>query len=91
MARVCEITGRSGRVGNNVSHACNKTKRRFDINIQNNTFFSESGMAIRMKITPRALRLVEKKGGIDQFVLASKERDLHPKLQMLRRVLQRES
>ena len=87
MTRSCDITGRVGRMGYNLSHAHNRTKRRFDINIQNNTFFSEYGTRVRLRVTPRALRLVEKKGGIDAFVLGSREKDLHPKLKSLRKQL----
>lgn len=87
MARECQITGRSGRMGYNVSHAHNRTKRRFDINLQNSTFFSDLGVRVRLKVTPRAVRLVEKKGGIDQFVLQTKERDLPAALKVLRRML----
>ena len=87
MTRACEITKRVGRMGYNVSHAHNKTKRRFDVNVQSNTFFSDLGVKIRLRVTPRALRLVEKRGGIDQFVLKERESSLHPKLKMLRKML----
>lgn len=87
MARVCQITGRGSRMGYNVSHAHNRTKRRFDINLQNSTFFSDLGVKVRLRVTPRAVRLVEKKGGIDQFVLGAKERDLPESLRVLRKML----
>gem|GEM_PF-1664021 len=87
VSRICEITWRKGRMGYNLSHAHNRTKRRFDINLQNNTFFSKLGICVRLRVTPKALRIVEKSGGIDQFVLAQKERILHPKLRVLRKQL----
>ena len=87
MTKLCDITGRVGRMGYNLSHAHNRTKRRFDINIQSNTFFSDSGARVRLRVTPKGLRTVEKKGGIDAFVLSAKESTLHPKLKSLKKTL----
>ena len=63
MARVCQVTGKAPMVGNNVSHANNKTKRRFLPNLQNRRFWlvSESRW-IRLRLTNAALRLIDKKG-----------------------------
>lgn len=87
MSKICEITWRKGQMGYNLSHAHNRTKRRFDINLQNGTFFSELGLSIKLRVTPKGMRIVEKKGGIDEFVLSTKERFLHPKLRVLRKQL----
>ena len=87
MAKICDITGRVGRMGYNVSHAHNRTKRRFDVNIQQASFFTDAGERIRLKVTPRAIRSVEKKGGIEQFVLSAKEKNLPLKLRILRQEL----
>ncbi len=68
MARVCEVTGKGPMVGNNVSHANNKTKRRFLPNLQYRRFWVESeNRWIRLRVTNAALRLIDKKG-IDQIV-----------------------
>jgi len=63
MARVCQITGKSPLVGNNVSHANNKTKRRFLPNLQSRRFWLESEKRwVRMRVSNAALRLIDKKG-----------------------------
>jgi large subunit ribosomal protein L28 len=63
MARVCEVTGKGPMVGNNVSHANNKTKRRFLPNLQNRRFWVESeNRWVRLRITNAALRLIDKNG-----------------------------
>ncbi|WP_234736555.1 50S ribosomal protein L28 [Tellurirhabdus bombi] len=63
MAKVCQITGKRTRVGNNVSHANNKTKRKFYPNLQKKRFFLESsGEWISLKVSTSALRTVNKKG-----------------------------
>jgi large subunit ribosomal protein L28 len=63
MARVCQVTGKKPMVGNNVSHAQNKTKRRFLPNLQNRKFWVESeNRWVRMRITNAALRTIDKNG-----------------------------
>jgi len=63
MARVCQITGKKPMVGNNVSHANNKSKRRFLPNLQNRRFWVESeNRWVRLRVTNAALRLIDKKG-----------------------------
>ena len=63
MARVCLVTGKGPMVGNNVSHANNKTKRRFLPNLQSRRFWVESeNRWVRLRITTAALRLIDKKG-----------------------------
>jgi large subunit ribosomal protein L28 len=63
MARVCEVTGKKPMVGNNVSHANNKTKRRFLPNLQYRRFWVESeNRWVRLRISNAALRLIDKKG-----------------------------
>ena len=63
MARVCMITGKKSMVGNNVSHAQNKTKRRFLPNLQNRKFWVESeNRWVSMRITNAALRTIDKNG-----------------------------
>ena len=63
MARVCKITGKKPMVGNNVSHANNKTKRRFLPNLQMRRLWVESeGRWVRLRLTNAALRTIDKKG-----------------------------
>ena len=63
MARVCEITGKKPIVGNNVSHANNKTKRRFLPNLQDRRFWLESEKRwVRLRVSNAGLRLIDKKG-----------------------------
>lgn len=63
MSRECIITGKKPRVGNNVSHSNNKTKRRFDINLQTKKFYiPETGEWITLKLTARAIKTISKKG-----------------------------
>ena len=63
MARVCQITGKAPMVGNNVSHANNKTKRRFLPNLQRRKFWLESeNRWISLRLTNAALRTIDKKG-----------------------------
>ncbi|MDX1902838.1 MAG: 50S ribosomal protein L28 [Thermonemataceae bacterium] len=63
MSRICQITGKKPRVGNNVSHANNKTKRRFDINLQKKKFYlADAGVWVTLKVSTKALRTINKKG-----------------------------
>jgi large subunit ribosomal protein L28 len=63
MARVCEVTGKRPMTGNNVSHANNKTKRRFLPNLQSRRFWVESeNRWVRLRVTQAALRTIDKKG-----------------------------
>ncbi len=63
MARVCQVTGKGPMVGNKVSHANNKTKRRFMPNLQYRRFWVETeNRWVRLRITTAGLRLIDKKG-----------------------------
>ncbi len=69
MARVCQVTGKGPMVGNKVSHANNKTKRRFMPNLQYRRFWVETeNRWVRLRITTAGLRLIDKKG-IDAVLL----------------------
>ena len=77
MSRVCELTGKKVMTGNNVSHAKNRTRRRFLPNLQNISLFSEVlEKSIKFKVSSSAIRTVEKKGGIDKFLMEAYEKDL---------------
>ena len=90
MSRCCELTGKRVMVGNNVSHANNKTKRRFLPNLVNVTLMSDAlNRRVRVRIAVSSLRTVERRGGLDNFLVKAKERDLSPKMKLLRRQLQK--
>ncbi len=74
MARVCQVTGKKPMVGNKVSHANNRTKRRFLPNLQNRRFWVESeNRWVRLRLTNAALRTIDK-NGIDAVLLGMRER-----------------
>jgi large subunit ribosomal protein L28 len=77
MSRRCELTGTGPMVGNNVSHANNKTKRRFLPNLQDVTLTSDVlGRSFRFRITNAALRSVDHRGGLDAFLAKAKDETL---------------
>ena len=88
MARVCELSGKKVMTGNNVSHANNKTKRKFLPNLNNVSLVSEKlDLTIRFRISANALRSVEHAGGLDNFLLKSKDDNLSPKAKRLKNKL----
>ena len=88
MARVCELSGKKVMTGNNVSHANNKTKRKFLPNLNNVSLVSEKlDLTVRFKISANALRSVEHAGGLDNFLLKSKDNNLSPKAKRLKNTL----
>ncbi len=90
MARRCELTGKDAQSGNNVSHAHNKTRRRFLPNLCNVTLRSEIlNRPIRLRISAHALRTVEHRGGLDGFLLKARARDLPPKARRLKRDIEK--
>ena len=77
MTRKCDLTGKIVITGNNVSHANNKTKRRFIPNLQNVSLYSDSlQKKLKFRIATSTLRTVEKSGGIDSFLANSHEENL---------------
>lgn len=86
MSRVCELTGKSVMSGNNVSHAMNKTRRRFLPNLQQVSLPSEVlGRALKLRISANALRSVEHNGGIDAFLVKAKDTQLSSKARKLKK------
>jgi large subunit ribosomal protein L28 len=85
MARRCVVTGKGVQVGHNVSHANNKTKRRFLPNLQHTSVLSDLLGPIRLRITAAAIRTIEYKGGIDAFVRNMPDRKLTPEIRRLKR------
>lgn len=90
MSRRCELTGKTVMSGNNVSHANNRTRRRFLPNLQDSAMMSDVlGMPVRLCISTHALRTVEHNGGIDAFLLGTPDRKLPTEARALKRRIAR--
>ena len=88
MARRCELTGKGVMTGNNVSHALNRTRRRFLPNLLNVTLLSEAlNRPVKLRICAAALRTVEHRGGLDAFLLKQDDADMSPLAQGLKKEL----
>jgi len=86
MSRICELTGKGRQVGHNVSHANNKTKRTFLPNLQNVTLISESlEKSVKLRVSTHGLRSVEHVGGLDNWLLKTREDQLSLKVRRLKR------
>jgi len=86
MSRACELTGKAVLSGNNVSHANNKTRRRFLPNLVNVTLMSEAlGQKVRLRISANALRSVEHRGGLDAFLAKADSAELSPRARLLKK------
>ena len=78
MTRICQVTGKGPRVGNNVSHANNKTKRRFLPNLQQHRFWVESeNRWVRLRISASAMRTIDKRG-IDAVLADMRKNGINP-------------
>ncbi|MCD7061274.1 50S ribosomal protein L28 [Pelagibacterium xiamenense] len=77
MARRCELTGKGVMTGNNVSHALNRTRRRFLPNLCDVTLISEAlDRQVKLRVSASALRTVEHRGGLDAFLMKAKDDEL---------------
>ena len=86
MSKKCELTGKSPLKGHKVSHANNKTKRKFLPNLCQVTLVSEKlNLSIKLRISADALRSVEHSGGLDNFLIKSNDRNLSIKARRLRK------
>jgi len=86
MSRRCEITGKGVLTGNNVSHANNKSRRRYLPNLQEQSVLSDVlGTTIRIRLTTHGLRTIEHNGGLDAFLLTTPNRRLPEEAQSLKR------
>ena len=86
MSRVCELTGKGRQVGNNVSHANNKTKRTFLPNLQNVTLMSDAlGSSVKLRVSTHGLRSVEHVGGLDNWLVKTSDDDLSLRARRLKR------
>jgi large subunit ribosomal protein L28 len=90
MARRCGITGKGVLTGNNVSHANNKTRRRFLPNLQETSFFSDVlATSVRLRLSTNGIRTIEHNGGIDAFLLGTPDRKLPEEALVLKRRIER--
>ena len=90
MARRCDLTGKGVQSGNNVSHAHNKTRRRFLPNLQNVTVISDVlGKQLNMRIATKTLRTIEHKGGLDKFLLGTVNNELSDKAIFIKRQIKK--
>ncbi len=90
MSRRCEISGKGVLTGNNVSHANNKSRRRFLPNLQEQSLLSDVlGAAVRVRLTTHALRTIEHNGGLDAFLMSTPNRNLPEAAQVIKRRITR--
>lgn len=90
MSRRCDLTGKGVLSGNNVSHANNKTRRRFLPNLQVTSLLSDTlGAEVRMRLSTRAIRTVEHNGGIDAYLLSTPNTKLTEEGRALKRRIER--
>ena len=86
MSRVCELTGKGRQVGNNVTHAKNKTKRTFLPNLQNVTLISDAlGQSVKLRVSTHGLRTVEHNGGLDNWLVKVSDDKLSLRVRRLKR------
>ncbi|MEO3433434.1 50S ribosomal protein L28 [Inquilinus sp. CAU 1745] len=90
MARRCDLTGKGVQTGNNVSHANNKTRRRFLPNLQEASLMSETlRETVRLRLSTHAIRTVEHRGGLDGYLLNARASELTAELRRLKRRLEK--
>ncbi len=86
MSKRCDLTGTKPQFGHNVSHSNRKTNRRFDPNLQQVTFYSDAlKQNVGLRVTTRAIRTVQKHGGIDRFLVKMDPAKLAPEAVRLKR------
>ena len=86
MSKRCQITGKGVMSGNNVSHANNRTRRRFLPNLQRTSMSSEIlGRDVKLRVSVSAIRTVEKHGGLDAFLLQARNSELADEARELKR------
>ena len=92
MSRICELTGKGRQVGHNVSHANNKTKRTFLPNLQNVTLLSDTlGTGVKLRVSTHGIRSVEHVGGLDNWLLKTRDDQLSLRARRLKREIAKKS
>ena len=90
MARRCAYTGKGVMSGNNVSHANNKTRRRFLPNLQRTSIYSDAlGQMVRLRLSTSAIRTIDHKGGLDAFLLGTPDAKLGDEARRVKRRIQK--
>ncbi len=90
MSRRCELTGKGAQVGHKVSHSNIKTKRRFLANLVNVTMISDAlGRSVKLRISTNALKTVDRRGGLDGFLLKAKADELSIRARDIKRQVEK--
>ncbi|PCI34580.1 MAG: 50S ribosomal protein L28 [Alphaproteobacteria bacterium] len=90
MSRVCELSGKAVMSGNNVSHALNRTRRKFRPNLIKASLLSDVlGQSVSMRISAHALRSVEHNGGLDNFLVKASDINLSLKARRLKKLVKK--
>ena len=90
MSRVCELTGKGPMSGNNISHANNKTRRRFLPNLNEVTLISDVlGQAFKLRISAAGLRTVDHRGGLDAFLAKASDCELSANALKIKKAIQK--
>ncbi|KKJ75728.1 MULTISPECIES: 50S ribosomal protein L28 [Kiloniella] len=90
MARRCDFTGKEVQTGNNVSHAKNRTRRRFLPNLQKTSMLSDAlGQTVQFRLSTAAIRTIEKRGGLDAFLLSTPSEKLGKKAREMKKRVQK--
>ena len=88
MSKKCELTGKIPLKGHKVSHANNKTKRRFLPNLKKVRFKSESlNKSLKLTVSNAGMRTIDKKGSFDQFLVTANQKNLSPRLKKIKKIL----
>jgi large subunit ribosomal protein L28 len=90
MSRRCAVTGKGVQTGNNVSHANNKTRRRYLPNLQEASLVSDAiGGIVKLRLSTHALRSIEHNGGIDAFLVKARDVNLSLEARRLKRLIRK--
>ena len=90
MSRVCELTGKGPMSGNNISHANNKTRRRFLPNLNDVTLISDVlGQSFKLRVSAAGLRTVDHRGGLDAFLMKAADAELSSSALKIKKAIQK--
>ncbi len=90
MSRRCDLSGKGVLTGNNVSHAKNKTRRRYLPNLNNVTLLSDAlGRTFKFRVSASALRTVDHRGGLDAYLAKANDADLAPNALKVKREIEK--
>lgn len=92
MSRVCELSGKGPMSGNNISHANNKTRRRFLPNLNDVTLMSDVlGLSFKLRVSAHALRSVDHRGGLDAYLAKAKDGELSDRALKIKRDIEKKA